>query len=55
MDAAGGEWDAAVVAFLDELQDHIGREDYDLFPASIPALAADGWARAADARHRVTD
>ncbi len=26
----------------------------DLFPASIPALAPDGWERAADARHRVT-
>jgi hemerythrin-like domain-containing protein len=51
-DAAGGEWDTAVVAFLDELRDHIGREEYDLFPASIPALAADGWERAADARHR---
>jgi hemerythrin-like domain-containing protein len=54
MDAAGGEWDAAVLAFLDELQDHIGREEYDLFPASIPALTTDGWERAADARHRVT-
>jgi hypothetical protein len=32
----------------------VGREEYDLFPASIPALAPDGWERAADARHRVT-
>jgi hemerythrin-like domain-containing protein len=54
MGATGGEWEAAVVSFLDELQDHIGREEYDLYPASIPALASEGWERAADARHLVT-
>jgi hypothetical protein len=50
---AGDNWETTVCAFLDELRDHIGREEYDLFPASIPALSAASWERVAAARQQI--
>ena len=40
-DTAG--WDAAVVGLLDDLQHHIGREEYDLFPATLVAIGPGEW------------
>lgn len=39
----GGDWDAAVVCLLNELHDHISREEYDLFPATLLAIAPGAW------------
>lgn len=39
----GAEWDAAVVRLLDELRDHISREEYDLFPATLLAIGPGDW------------
>lgn len=36
-------WDAAVVRLLDDLHDHITREEYDLFPATLLAIAPGEW------------
>ncbi len=47
-----------VLAVLDELHDHIAREEYDLFPAALLLIAPGDWDRdeasAAAARHRAT-
>lgn len=39
----GVEWDAAVARLLDELHDHITREEYDLFPAMLVAIGPGDW------------
>jgi len=43
---ADHDWDESALRLLDDLHDHIGREEYDLFPASLLALGPADWARA---------
>ena len=49
---AGGELDgpgwAALPGVLDELDDHIWREEYDVFPAAIQLLGPSAWQRVED-------
>ena len=49
-------WDAGVRKVLDDLHDHIAREEYDVFPASLLAIDLSGWdaveAAAAEVRGR---
>lgn len=44
LDAADSRaWDRTVLAVLDDLADHIAREEYDLFPAAVVALDPSAW------------
>ena len=36
-------WDDVVLAMLDDLHDHIAREEYDLFPATLLAIGPGQW------------
>jgi hemerythrin-like domain-containing protein len=40
---AGLRQDADVLRLLDDLRDHIAREEYDLFPATLLAVAPAEW------------
>ena len=42
--AGGDGWAARVLALLDDLAAHIALEEYDLFPASLLAVALPDWA-----------
>jgi hypothetical protein len=57
LDPHDAGWDAAVTRLLDDLHDHIAREEYDLFPASLIAIGPADWdaveAAASEARHHV--
>ena len=37
------DWNARVLTLLDDLHEHIAREEYDLFPATLVALAPADW------------
>jgi hypothetical protein len=43
LDPDGAGWDGVVAGLLDDLQDHIAREEYDLFPASLMAIGPAEW------------
>lgn len=52
-DEADGGWAAAVVTLLDDLDRHIYRENFGLFPGAIAVLDAEDW-DAVDAARRVS-
>lgn len=39
----GPSWDAAAMRFVTGLRDHIAREEYDLFPATLLAIGPREW------------
>jgi hemerythrin-like domain-containing protein len=39
----GADWPAPAVQFLDDLADHISREEYDLFPAALLVIGLGDW------------
>lgn len=50
LDPSGGDFERAVSVLLAELDEHVGRENLGIFPASVVTLRADGWELVAHAR-----
>lgn len=48
LDTQDPAWPSEVLAVLDELHDHMCRENYDLFPATLLALDPHAWDRIED-------
>ena len=44
LDPAGADFDAGVLGLLEELDEHVEREDLGIFPVSVVTLGAAGWA-----------
>jgi hemerythrin-like domain-containing protein len=44
LDVAAPDFDSRVTGLLDDLSEHIDREDYGIFPVSVVTLGAAGWA-----------
>jgi hemerythrin-like domain-containing protein len=43
LDHRASDFPAAVTRLLDDLDAHIAREDYGIFPVSVVTLSAEGW------------
>jgi hypothetical protein len=48
-------WDEDVLTFLDELGEHIAREEYDLFPASLVFVPPLAWDEVEAAARRIRE
>jgi hypothetical protein len=51
----GESWKEEVLAFLDDLDEHIAREEYDLFPASLVFLPPLAWDEVEAAARRIRE
>jgi len=44
LDSDGAEFGRTVIRLLDDLDQHVEREDLGIFPVSVVTLGAKGWA-----------
>jgi len=50
LDVDAGDFTARVTALLDDLEEHVEREDLGIFPVSVVTLGASGWQIVDDAQ-----
>jgi hypothetical protein len=52
LDPAGPDFERAVSVLLEELDEHVERENLGIFPVSVVTLGANGWATVESARRQ---